>query len=204
MRPIIEIDHLSKRYDSGTVALNDVSLNINEGEILALLGPNGAGKTTLISIICGLVVPTGGTVRVGGHDIRTDWRAARKMIGLVPQEILLEPFEKVIDCVRFTRGLYGEPPDEAYVEQLLRSLALWGNALMLGGGLRVLLAFGAQENPGFGEVLINAGVALLGARGMRRAYSEFANDPNGLWSHLKAAVRIILMRVKALFAKDVK
>ena len=93
MRPIIEIDHLSKRYDSGTVALNDVSLNINEGEILALLGPNGAGKTTLISIICGLVVPTGGTVRVGGHDIRTDWRAARKMIGLVPQEILLEPFE---------------------------------------------------------------------------------------------------------------
>lgn len=86
----------------------------------------------------------------------------------------------------------------------IRSVALWGNALLLGGGLRVLLAFGAQENPGFGEVLINAGVALLGARGMRRAYSEFANDPNGLWSHLKAAVRIILMRVKALFAKDVK
>ena len=125
MRPIIEIDHLSKRYDSGTVALNDVSLNINEGEILALLGPNGAGKTTLISIICGLVVPTGGTVRVGGHDIRTDWRAARKLIGLVPQEILLEPFEKVIDCVRFTRGLYGEGADDAYIEQVLTSLALW-------------------------------------------------------------------------------
>ena len=86
----------------------------------------------------------------------------------------------------------------------IRSLALWGNAMMLGGGLRVLLAFGAHENPGFGEVLINLGVALLGARGMRRAYSEFANDPNGLWSHLKAAVRIILMLVKALFAKDVK
>ena len=92
MRPIIEIDRLAKRYDSGTVALNGVSLDINEGEILALLGPNGAGKTTLISIICGLVVPTGGTVRVGGHDIRTDWRGARKLIGLVPQEILLEPF----------------------------------------------------------------------------------------------------------------
>ena len=135
MRPIIEIDHLSKRYDSGTVALHGVSLDINQGEILALLGPNGAGKTTLISIICGLVVPTGGTVRVGGHDIRTDWRAARKMIGLVPQEILLEPFEKVIDCVRFTRGLYGEPPDEAYVEQLLRSLALWDKRDALTGVL---------------------------------------------------------------------
>ena len=125
MRPIIDIDHVSKRYGSGTAALNDVSLQIEEGEILALLGPNGAGKTTLISIICGLVVPTGGTVRVGGHDIRTDWRAARKLIGLVPQEIALEPFESVLDCVRFTRGLYGEPPDEAYIEQLLRSLALW-------------------------------------------------------------------------------
>ncbi|PZP21552.1 MAG: multidrug ABC transporter ATP-binding protein, partial [Kocuria rhizophila] len=86
MPPIIEVDRLSKRYGSGTVALDAVSLAIEPGEILALLGPNGAGKTTLISIICGLVVPTGGTVRVGGHDIRTDWRAARRLIGLVPQE----------------------------------------------------------------------------------------------------------------------
>ncbi len=153
MRPIIDIDHLSKRYDSGTVALNDVSLQINEGEILALLGPNGAGKTTMISIICGLVVPTGGTVRVGGHDIRTDWRGARKLIGLVPQEILLEPFEKVIDCVRFTRGLYGEPPDEAYVEQLLRSLALWdkrdARTRELSGGMkrRVLIAKALSHRP---------------------------------------------------------
>mgnify|MGYP003634964744 FL=1 len=123
MGAIIDIDHLSKEYGSGTKALDDVTLSIDEGEIIALLGPNGAGKTTLISIICGLVVPTGGTVRVGGHDIRTDWRAARKLIGLVPQEIALEPFEKVINCVRFTRGLYGMPPDEAYIERVLRTSA---------------------------------------------------------------------------------
>ncbi|RQP06715.1 MAG: ABC transporter ATP-binding protein [Paracoccus sp. BP8] len=153
MRPIIDIDHVSKRYGSGTVALNDVSLQIEEGEILALLGPNGAGKTTLISIICGLVVPTGGTVRVGGHDIRTDWRAARKLIGLVPQEIALEPFESVLDCVRFTRGLYGEPPDEAYIEQLLRSLALWdkreAKTRELSGGMkrRVLIAKALSHRP---------------------------------------------------------
>ena len=153
MRPIIQIDHLSKSYGSGTVALNDVTLDIAEGEILALLGPNGAGKTTLISIICGLVVPTGGTVRVGGHDIRSDWRAARKLIGLVPQEIALEPFEKVIDCVRFTRGLYGEPPDEPYIEQLLRSLALWdkrnAKTRELSGGMkrRVLIAKALSHRP---------------------------------------------------------
>ena len=153
MAAILEVDHLSKRYGSGTSALDEVSLSINEGEIVALLGPNGAGKTTLISIICGLVVPTGGTVRVGGHDIRTDWRAARKMIGLVPQEIALEPFEKVIDCVRYTRGLYGLPPDEAYVEQLLRSLALWdkrdARTRELSGGMkrRVLIAKALSHRP---------------------------------------------------------
>lgn len=124
MAPIIEVDHLSKRYAGGTTALDDVSLTIEAGEILALLGPNGAGKTTLISIICGLVTPTQGTVRVGGHDIASDWRAARRMIGLVPQEIALEPFETVANSVRFTRGLYGAP-DEAHLEQVLRSLALW-------------------------------------------------------------------------------
>ncbi|QFG37830.1 ABC-2 type transport system ATP-binding protein [Paracoccus pantotrophus] len=153
MRPIIDIDHVSKRYGSGTVALNDVSLQIEEGEILALLGPNGAGKTTLISIICGLVVPSGGTVRVGGHDIGRDWRAARKLIGLVPQEVALEPFESVIDCVRFTRGLYGEPPDDAYIEQLLRSLALWdkreAKTRELSGGMkrRVLIAKALSHRP---------------------------------------------------------
>lgn len=153
MSPIIDIDHLSKRYGSGTAALNDVSLQINEGEILALLGPNGAGKTTLISIICGLVTPSEGTVRVGGHDIRTDWRAARKLIGLVPQEIALEPFEKVIDCVRYTRGLYGEAPDEPYIERLLRSLALWdkrdAKTRELSGGMkrRVLIAKALSHRP---------------------------------------------------------
>ncbi|MCP4637661.1 MAG: ABC transporter ATP-binding protein, partial [Methyloversatilis sp.] len=117
------------------------------------LGPNGAGKTTLISIICGLVVPTGGTVRVGGHDIRTDWRAARKLIGLVPQEIALEPFEKVINCVRFTRGLYGMPPDEAYIERILRSLSLWDKrdaaTRELSGGMkrRVLIAKALSHQP---------------------------------------------------------
>jgi len=153
MAAIIDIDHLSKAYDSGTKALDDVSLSIDEGEIIALLGPNGAGKTTLISIICGLVTPTGGTVRVGGHDIRTDWRAARKLIGLVPQEIALEPFEKVINCVRFTRGLYGMPPDEAYIERILRSLSLWDKrdaaTRELSGGMkrRVLIAKALSHQP---------------------------------------------------------
>lgn len=153
MPPIIEIDHLSKQYAGGTKALDDVSLTIEQGEILAMLGPNGAGKTTLISIICGLVVPTGGTVRVGGHDIRTDWRAARRLIGLVPQEIALEPFETVANSVRFTRGLYGEGPDEAYIEQVLRSLALWDKrdapTRALSGGMkrRVLIAKALSHRP---------------------------------------------------------
>ena len=153
MGAIIDIDHLSKEYGSGTKALDDVTLSIDEGEIIALLGPNGAGKTTLISIICGLVVPTGGTVRVGGHDIRTDWRAARKLIGLVPQEIALEPFERVINCVRFTRGLYGMPPDEAYIERILRSLSLWDKrdaaTRELSGGMkrRVLIAKALSHQP---------------------------------------------------------
>jgi len=153
MTAIIRIENLSKQYDSGTKALSDVSLTIEEGEIIALLGPNGAGKTTLISIICGLVVPTGGRVLVGGHDIRTDWRAARKLIGLVPQEIALEPFEKVINCVRFTRGLYGEGPDDAYIEKVLRSLALWEKrdaaTRELSGGMkrRVLIAKALAHRP---------------------------------------------------------
>ncbi len=153
MAAIIEVDHLTKRYDSGTHALDDVSLRIDEGEILALLGPNGAGKTTLISTICGQVRPTSGTVRVGGHDIRTEWRAARRLIGLVPQEIALEPFEKVIDCVRYTRGVYGFAPDEAYLETVLRSLALWdkrdARTRELSGGMkrRVMIAKALSHRP---------------------------------------------------------
>lgn len=153
MTEIIRIENLSKRYGSGTKALDDVSLSIREGEILALLGPNGAGKTTLISIICGLVVPTSGSVREGGHDVRTEWRAARRLIGLVPQEIALDPFEKVIDSVRYTRALYGEPPDDAHIESVLRSLALWdkrGAATReLSGGMkrRVLIAKALSHRP---------------------------------------------------------
>ncbi len=153
MAGIIEIENLSKQYGSGTTALSDVSLSIEEGEIIALLGPNGAGKTTLISIICGLVVPTGGTVRVAGHDIRSDWRAARRLIGLVPQEVALEPFETVMNTVRFTRGLYGEGRDDAWLEQVLRSLALWDKrdavTKELSGGMkrRVLIAKALSHRP---------------------------------------------------------
>ncbi|MDO5641900.1 MAG: ABC transporter ATP-binding protein [Paracoccus sp. (in: a-proteobacteria)] len=150
---ILSVEHLSKKYADGPQALDDVSLSIDEGEIVALLGPNGAGKTTLISIICGLVVPTGGTVLVGGHDIRDDWRAARKLIGLVPQEITLEPFETVLRGVRFTRALYGAPPDDAYLERLLRSLSLWdkrdAQTRALSGGMkrRVLIAKALSHQP---------------------------------------------------------
>ncbi|MBU3031062.1 ABC transporter ATP-binding protein [Paracoccus marinaquae] len=183
MAGIIEIDDLSKQYGSGTKALSNVSMSIEEGEIVALLGPNGAGKTTLISIICGLVVPTGGTVRVGGHDIRRDWRAARRLIGLVPQEIALEPFEKVINCVRFTRGLYGQPPDDAYIEQVLRSLALWDkrNAVTkeLSGGMkrRVLIAKALSHRP---KVLFldepTAGVDVALRREMWQVVEQLRRD----------------------------
>ncbi|MDO5613651.1 MAG: ABC transporter ATP-binding protein [Paracoccus sp. (in: a-proteobacteria)] len=183
MPPIIEIDRLSKQYGSGTKALDDVSLDIAKGEILALLGPNGAGKTTMISIICGLVVPTGGTVRVDGHDIRTDWRAARRLIGLVPQEIALEPFEKVISTVRYTRGLYGMPPDEAWIEQVLRSLALWDKrdaaTRELSGGMkrRVLIAKALAHRP---KVLFldepTAGVDVALRREMWQVVGDLRNS----------------------------
>jgi ABC-2 type transport system ATP-binding protein len=153
MTAIIEVHDLSKTYASGTKSLSDVSLAIREGEILALLGPNGAGKTTLISIICGLVTPTSGKVRVGGHDIGRDYRAARALIGLVPQEIALESFETVLNTVRFTRGLYGKGPDEAYLESLLKSLALWdkrdAKLMELSGGMkrRVMIAKALSHQP---------------------------------------------------------
>lgn len=153
MVPIIEIENLSKKYAGGTEALKDVSLRIGAGEIIALLGPNGAGKTTLISIICGLVRPSSGSVRVGGHDIVHDWRAARKQIGLVPQEIALEPFETVSNSVRFTRGLYGMPRDDAHIEQVLRDLSLWDKrdapTKDLSGGMkrRVLIAKALAHRP---------------------------------------------------------
>ena len=151
--PILKVDTLTKTYAGGFTALDAVSLEIMEGEILALLGPNGAGKTTLISTICGIVQPTSGAVSVGGHDTQTAYREARKLIGLVPQEINLEPFEKVINTVRFSRGLFGKAPDDAKIEAILRDLSLWDkkdSAIReLSGGMkrRVLIAKALSHEP---------------------------------------------------------
>ena len=153
MRNILEINVLSKTYENGFSALSNASLNVKEGEILALLGPNGAGKTTLISAICGISVPTSGQIKVGGFDIQRQYREARKLIGLVPQEITLEPFEKVINTIRFSRGLFGKPKDDAYVEKVLRSLSLWdkkdSRIMQLSGGMkrRVLIAKALAHEP---------------------------------------------------------
>ena len=125
MRNILEISALTKTYENGFSALSNTSLSVREGEILALLGPNGAGKTTLISTVCGVSVPTSGQIRVGGFDVQSQYREARKLIGLVPQEITLEPFEKVINTIRFSRGLFGKTRNDDYVEKVLRSLSLW-------------------------------------------------------------------------------
>ena len=154
MSEILSVRDLVKRYDDGFEALKGVTLSIKQGEILALLGPNGAGKTTLISTICGITEGTSGTVTVGGHDIVKGYRDARRMIGLVPQEISLEPFERVINTVRFSRGLFGKPKDEAYLEKILRELSLWDkkdNRIMeLSGGMkrRVLIAKALSHEPG--------------------------------------------------------
>lgn len=153
MASILEITGLEKRYASGHVALHGVDLSIEEGEILALLGPNGAGKTTLISIVCGLVMPSAGEVSVGGFDIRREYRRARGLIGLVPQEIALEPFETVWNVVRFSRGLFGKGRDDAHLEDVLRSLSLWdkrdAQVRELSGGMkrRVLIAKALAHEP---------------------------------------------------------
>jgi len=153
MRNILEINELSKTYENGFSALSNTSLNVKEGEILALLGPNGAGKTTLISTICGISLPTSGQIKVGGFDIQSQYREARKLIGLVPQEITLEPFEKVINTIRFSRGLFGKPKDDACVEKVLRSLSLWdkkdSRIMQLSGGMkrRVLIAKALAHEP---------------------------------------------------------
>ena len=151
--PIISVVQLNKTYDSGTVALDSVDLDIKAGEILALLGPNGAGKTTLISMICGLLSHTSGSVKVGGYDVVTDYRKARNLIGLVPQEVMLEPFETVNNTVRFSRGLFGFPPDDRVLEGILRQLSLWDKRdtqiKELSGGMkrRVLIAKALSHHP---------------------------------------------------------
>ena len=153
MASIVSVRQLTKTFSSGFQALKSVSLDIAEGEILALLGPNGAGKTTLISTICGIVQPTSGSVTVGGHDVVRDFRAARNLIGLVPQEIALEPFEKVANTVSFSRGLHGKAPDPAHVETVLRKLSLWDkkdspiNGLSGGMKRRVLIAKALAHQP---------------------------------------------------------
>jgi ABC-2 type transport system ATP-binding protein len=151
--PVIAIKGLAKRYASGFEALKGVDLEIRRGEIFALLGPNGAGKTTLISIICGIVTPSAGSVHVGGHDIRRDYRAARAMIGLVPQELAADAFETVWNTVSFTRGLFGKPADPGLVERILKSLTLWdkkdSKTLQLSGGMkrRLLIAKALAHEP---------------------------------------------------------
>ncbi|MBU4527274.1 MAG: ABC transporter ATP-binding protein [Hoeflea sp.] len=153
MSSIVSIENLSKRYDSGFEALKSVNLEIQEGEILALLGPNGAGKTTLISIICGLVNPSSGAVRVGGFDVVKDFREARSLIGLVPQEIALEPFQTVYDALRFTRGLFGKRHDAGLLKSILEKLSLWdkkdAKTMELSGGMkrRVLIAKALCHEP---------------------------------------------------------
>lgn len=153
MHNVIAVSGLTKTYASGHVALHSIDLDIREGEIFALLGPNGAGKTTLISIICGLVTPSSGTVSVAGHDIIRDYRRARTEIGLVPQELHTDAFEKVIDTVRFSRGLFGCSRNDAYLEKILRDLSLWdkrdSEIKELSGGMkrRVMIAKALSHEP---------------------------------------------------------
>ena len=149
---MLDVRKATKRF-GGLVAVSEVDLHVETGEIVSLIGPNGAGKTTLISMICGLTSPSSGQITVGGYDIVTDYRAARSLIGLVPQEVALEPFEKVINTVKFSRGLFGYPPDAAYVEQILRQLSLWDKRNTpikeLSGGMkrRVLIAKALSHQP---------------------------------------------------------
>ncbi len=153
MSAIISIKNLNKIYDGGFQALKDINLDIEQGEIIALLGPNGAGKTTLISTICGIVTPTDGSITVAGYDIQKDYRQARSMIGLVPQELTIETFETVNNVLEFSRGLFGKKKDPMHIEKVLKSLSLWekkDNKLMtLSGGMkrRVLIGKALAHEP---------------------------------------------------------
>jgi len=153
MQGIISVSKLSKTYASGLRALKDIDLEIRRGEIFALLGPNGAGKTTLIGTICGIVNPSAGSVRVDGHDIVVDYRAARSIVGLVPQELTTDAFETVWNTVCFSRGLFGKPADPAHIEKVLRDLSLWtrkdSKVMTLSGGMkrRLLIAKALSHEP---------------------------------------------------------
>ena len=153
MQPIISVTDLSKTYASGFQALKTINLEIRRGEIFALLGPNGAGKTTLIGIICGIITPSSGRITIGGHDIITGYRAARALVGLVPQELHTDAFETVWATTNFSRGLFGLPRDHAHVEKVLRSLSLWDKRndkiMTLSGGMkrRVMIAKALAHEP---------------------------------------------------------
>ncbi len=153
MQPIITVSGVTKTYASGFQALKRIDLEIKRGEIFALLGPNGAGKTTLINIICGIVNPSSGTIVADGHDIVRDFRPARMKIGLVPQELHTDAFEKVIDTVTFSRGLFGRAPNPAHIEKVLRDLSLWEKRdekiMALSGGMkrRLLIAKALSHEP---------------------------------------------------------
>ena len=153
MQPIISVSNLAKTYASGFKALKKINLEIFQGEIFALLGPNGAGKTTLINIVCGIVNPTQGVVLADGHDIVTEYRAARSLIGLVPQELTTDAFETVWATVTFSRGLFGKRPNPDYVEKVLRDLSLWdkkdSKIMTLSGGMkrRVMIAKALSHEP---------------------------------------------------------
>jgi len=153
MSAIISIKNLNKIYDGGLQALKDINLDIEQGEIIALLGPNGAGKTTLISTICGIVTPTDGSITVAGYDIQKDYRQARSMIGLVPQELTIETFETVNNVLEFSRGLFGKKKDPMHIEKVLKSLYLWekkdNKLITLSGGMkrRVLIGKALAHEP---------------------------------------------------------
>jgi len=153
MTAAISVSHLGKTYESGFQALNDINLDIRHGEIFALLGPNGAGKTTLISIICGIVNPSTGSVSVDGHDIISDYHAARTLIGLVPQELTTDAFETPPATMRFSRGLFGKPADPGHIEKVLKQLSLWdkkdAKIRMLSGGMkrRLMIAKALAHEP---------------------------------------------------------
>jgi ABC-2 type transport system ATP-binding protein len=180
---ILSIKKLTKTYASGHQALRGVDLEIEQGEIFALLGPNGAGKTTLISVVCGIATPTSGEVRIGGHDILRDYRAARSLVGLVPQELTTDAFESVWATVTFSRGLFGRAPNPALVEKLLKELALWekrsARIMTLSGGMkrRTMIAKALAHEP---SVLFldepTAGVDVELRRGMWRLVRELRDS----------------------------
>jgi ABC-2 type transport system ATP-binding protein len=153
MQPVISVSGLTKTYASGLHALKKIDLEIRKGEIFALLGPNGAGKTTLISIICGIVTPSSGTIVADGHDVLKDYRSARTKIGLVPQELTTDAFETVWATTRFSRGLFGKSPNPAHIEKVLRDLSLWekkdSRIMTLSGGMkrRVMIAKALSHEP---------------------------------------------------------